>query len=270
MWSEFVTPQTIDSRIWPRMAAVAEDLWSIHAPDIKLPNGYMTSVPDSLMTTKIRFEIHDMYRRLGIISNQLEQLGLRFKSNYPVMLRNLANSDNILALRTFVNVVSPVELYKRPNSRPYTQYSPFTRVVDAARPDPETVRHFRFLVNGYLRNHEASADTLHRIESWLRLWEINNIPLQKTIDHSPILDEIAPLSKYLSQISDIGLKALSYLHSKQRADKEWINNSLKILKNAAKPRGQVAIRVVKPIKKLVLAAGTNSTNFKLSGKSTSK
>ncbi|HKJ30405.1 MAG TPA: beta-N-acetylhexosaminidase, partial [Balneolales bacterium] len=47
MWSEFITPETVDSRIWPSMAAISEDLWSIHAPDIKIPNGFMKSVPDS-------------------------------------------------------------------------------------------------------------------------------------------------------------------------------------------------------------------------------
>jgi hexosaminidase len=28
MWAEFITPENIDSRIWPRVAVVAERLWS--------------------------------------------------------------------------------------------------------------------------------------------------------------------------------------------------------------------------------------------------
>jgi hexosaminidase len=54
MWAEWVTPETIDSRIWPRTAAIAERLWSPRT---------VTDVPD-------------MYRRLAIISLQLEELGL--------------------------------------------------------------------------------------------------------------------------------------------------------------------------------------------------
>ncbi|HEU5402011.1 MAG TPA: family 20 glycosylhydrolase, partial [Terriglobales bacterium] len=45
MWSEQITPETIDSRIWPRLAAVAERLWS----------------PENVR------DVPDMYRRLAHI-----------------------------------------------------------------------------------------------------------------------------------------------------------------------------------------------------------
>src|SRR5215813_5329674 len=70
MWSEWVSPETIDSRIWPRTAAIAERLWS--------PRGVK--------------DVDDMYRRLTVMSVQLEEIGLLHERNYGVMLRRLAGN----------------------------------------------------------------------------------------------------------------------------------------------------------------------------------
>ena len=87
MWGEWVSPETIDSRIWPRTAAIAERLWS----------------PGSVT------DIDDMYRRLAVVSRQLEELGLTYERNYPVILRWLANSEDIGPLRTLASVIEPVK-----------------------------------------------------------------------------------------------------------------------------------------------------------------
>ena len=54
MWSEFVTPEIIDSRIWPRTAAIAERLWS--PQDVR--------------------DVDSMYARLAVVSRHLEFYGL--------------------------------------------------------------------------------------------------------------------------------------------------------------------------------------------------
>src|SRR6266404_4705612 len=73
MWGEWVSPETIDSRIWPRTAAIAERLWS----------------PRDVT------DVDDMYRRLEAVSLQLEELGLTHEKNVDMMLRRLTRTKEI-------------------------------------------------------------------------------------------------------------------------------------------------------------------------------
>ena len=53
MWSELVTPVTVDSRIWPRTAAIAERLWS--SKEIKNVDGYVSTPRYSKLATRSRW-----------------------------------------------------------------------------------------------------------------------------------------------------------------------------------------------------------------------
>src|SRR5271163_2092014 len=68
MWSEFVTPENVGSRIWPRTAAIAERFWS----------------PQE---TK---DVDSMYDRLAIVSQKLNDFGQNYKSEYELMLNRLS------------------------------------------------------------------------------------------------------------------------------------------------------------------------------------
>ena len=121
MWAEWVLPETIDSRIWPRTAAIAERLWS----------------PRNVT------DVDDMYRRLAVISLQLEELGLTHKKNQDMMLRRLVRNDDIGPLRTLVSIIEPVKEYRRNQMRPQNMLSPLTGAVDATTPDSEAASQIR-------------------------------------------------------------------------------------------------------------------------------
>ncbi len=231
MWSELVTPENIDSRIWPRTAAIAERFWS---------SDTVRNVPD-------------MYRRIDIINFELEDYGLTQIKNYDMMLRRMTMDHSIKALKVFTDVVEPVKLYARHRQGVhYTSYSPYTRVVDAARPESRTARYLSILVEEYINGKKSNGS---QIDSLLIMWMNNNNDLVKTISISPILREIKPLSENLAAAAETGVEAMKFLENGETADKAWVETKTALLKSVMKPYGQVQLAIVPALEKLVNAAG---------------
>ncbi|MFN2532518.1 MAG: beta-N-acetylhexosaminidase [Pyrinomonadaceae bacterium] len=232
MWGEWVSPETIDSRIWPRTAAIAERLWS----------------PRNIA------DVEDMYRRLSVVSRELEDLGLTHERNYAVLLRRLAGNENIESLRTLASIVEPVKEYRRYQLRPQTMLSPLTGMVDAARPDSAAARDFGQQVEALLSDRPRFG--LHRLEIEQRLldWQAASRSLGPIIDQSPALQEVRPLQENLFIIADAGLQALSYLSLGQPPPPSWRNAQLAKLDEAAKPHAAVEFVVIESVRKLVSAA----------------
>ena len=233
MWAEWVTPETIDSRIWPRTAAIAERLWSPrHVTDV-----------------------NDMYRRLAVISLQLEELGLTHKKNQDMMLRRLLRSDEIGPLRTLVSIIEPVKEYRRYQQRPQTMLSPLTGVVDATTPDSEAARKFAMMVDAFLA--DAPRYQLYRSElgQMLAEWQTAGAALEPLIDRSPSLKEVKPLANNLTVLGETGTEALTYIKLGLPSTPEWRKASELKMDEAAKPYGALEFVVVSSVRKLILATG---------------
>ncbi|MGI9168078.1 MAG: beta-N-acetylhexosaminidase [Pyrinomonadaceae bacterium] len=232
MWAEWVLPETIDSRIWPRTAAIAERLWS----------------PQNVK------DINDMYRRLAVISLHLEELGLTHKKNQDMMLRRLVRNDDIGPLRTLVSVIEPVKEYRRHQMRPQTMLGPLTGVVDATTPDSEAGRRFSWMVEEFL--NDAPRFQLYRAELGAALadWQTSGASLEPIIDRSPALKEIKPLAKNLSDVGETGLEAVSFLKLGTPPTREWREDNLALLDEAAKPYAALEFAVIPGLRKLVIAA----------------
>jgi hexosaminidase len=232
MWSEWVTPETIDSRIWPRTAAIAERLWSPR------------TVTDA----------DDMYRRLEVISLQLEELGLTHLKNRDMMLRRLVRNEDVHAVRTLVSIVEPVKEYRRYEMRPQVMLSPLTGLIDATPPDSAEGRRFAMMVEAFLS--DAPRFELYRDEILDRLsaWQSGGLVLDPIIDRSPGLDEARPLAKNLSELGAAGREAISYIKSGTAPTTNWRDAKLARLEEAAKPKAGLEFVVIPSLRKLVIAA----------------
>lgn len=233
MWSEYVSPENIDSRIWPRTAAMAERLWS----------------PQDVT------DINSMYQRLENVSRWLDWLGLTHNSSYEPMLRRIAGSDDISALRTFTDVVEPVKDYTREEIAivEATSLSPLNRVIDAARPESATARQFAELVDAVIAG-QADSEAKAEVKELLTRWRDNQTNLQPLEAQSFLVNEISPLSQDLSAIAAVGLQALDYLDRGESAPEAWAAQQFALLEQAQKPKAQLLLMVAPSVKKLVEAS----------------
>jgi hexosaminidase len=232
MWGEHVTPETIDSRIWPRLAAIAERLWS----------------PQTVT------DMDDMYRRLAVVSLRLEELGLTHESNTGRMLRRLAGNDSIDPLRVLADVVEPATFSGRSSGQRTTQTTPMTRLVDAARPDPPSRREYAAMVDHLLsdapRFKAYSADLARDFTEW----RDKGPALETMMAASPILAEAQPRARELSELGTAGLEALNYLSSNTAPRPGWAEERLKLMDEAAQPKALVRFTIVPAMRLLIVAA----------------
>lgn len=232
MWAEFTTPEIIDSRIWPRTAAIAERLWS----------------PQDLR------DVESMYSRMYAVSDKLEAYGLRHQSITPLMLQRMSGESDPKYLAVLASVVQPPRGYERESLKEYDWHSPLNHLVDAVPPESETAREFSSLVKAIVAG-SASPEQWQTAKQWLTEWRDNDAKLQPTLKRSEITSELAPVSQTLAQVSTIGLRALDDLQSHHAADASATQTDLQTLKAAEKPQAVLRNMIVAPVEALVQAAG---------------
>jgi hexosaminidase len=243
MWAEYVSPENIDSRIWPRNAAIAERLWS----------------PQNVT------DVNSMYARMDYTSKWLDAYGLMHNANYVPMLERMTNGTDTAALKNLADVVEPVKGYAREGlaKTEATSLTPLNRVIDAARPESSAARNFNQLVDEFLAGKIKPGMEI-QIRATLNQWKDNEIQLEPAVQNSALMQEVAPLSHDLSALAAAGLLALDYLDRGEKAPEAWKTQQIALAQSAIQPRAQLFLMVANPVRKLIQAsAGEKPTELAL-------
>jgi len=190
MWTEIEDRGNIESRIWPRAGAIAERLWS---------------------PAEVR-NVPDMYRRLFLLSAQLDREGLHNLSNYELQTKKLAGSLPVEPVRALLDVLTPVKGYKLVLSvmlNPAIDRNadlPLNSVADIVLVDSSVKQDFRVALGRYLQSHDAASEALLRAR--LLSWSVNSQQLAPYCALGGELAKVCGHARRLSALADAGLQAL--------------------------------------------------------------
>jgi hexosaminidase len=230
MWTDIVSHENMDNRIWPRTAAIAERLWS----------------PQQVQ------DVDSMYQRLAIVSQKLGYYGLRHRLITEEMLERMSGEPDPEPLRVLAAVVQPPRLYQRQELRPFTDFTPLNRLDDAVPPESDTAREFNDIAER-IASGKATREEWQQAREWLQLWRDNDAKLQPLLKRSFLTHDLALVSRNLSEVAKIGLQALDDLQGNRLVNADTRQRSIEFLKLAAKPQAVLLLMVAPSVELLMQA-----------------
>ncbi len=231
MWAEQLEARTIDSRVWPRTAAIAERFWS----------------PEQVN------DVDDMYRRLHVVSLQLEALGLHHLSQRDASLREIAGTQQIDQLRVFASVLEPASFGERYDQQKTSQLTVLNNFVDAVRPDPPSRYEIERLTRNFLKDPRTDSADKDALLGWFTAMYACVPAVEQQMQQSLLLAKVQTRAQQLPELSTIAKQAIGFLSSGEKASAGWKRSSMAKIDAARKPAGIVRFTFIDPLASLVNA-----------------
>jgi hexosaminidase len=237
MWAEQLQERTIDSRIWPRTAVMAERFWS----------------PQSDR------DVVSMYQRLPRVSIELELAGLKHMTGPAMMRRSISGMINPTALTTLAGVLEPVSFGERYDTQHTDGHTPLDRLVDTVVPDPPSRFAMAQDVDAVLNKSSESTAAEARLTRRFMEWQEIAPTLAAEMQQNPRMSDAAVRATQLGELGKIGLQALlnldpnnsAYAGPKLAASDP--QSQLAVIADAEKPAALVRFTFLDSLKKLVQA-----------------
>ncbi len=229
MWEELASPENLDSRLWPRLAVIAERFWS----------------PQPVT------DVSSMYARLAVTNRWLEWLGLTQRSDLALMRERLAGLEGSGPLALFDSVLEPVKGYSR-HAEKYSTFTPLNRLVDATQPESDAAREFNGEVDRFVGTGRAHPEAI-----LLRLstWEKNAEAVLPILKANSLLNEDVPTAVALLNLCKYGQVIAGGSEAGGNQAATLRTNGPAILQDAETPKADLLIQIAPGIRKLAESGG---------------
>lgn len=201
LWTEMVTEEMLDNRVWPGAEVIAERLWS----------------PASIRDTA------EMYRRLIIVHDGLRIAGLPDDANRRRMAARLAPGES-QPVTVLLNLVAPVRNHAHNHvgtallkGQEPTQQE-FNELADAASPDSLVARRFELDAERFVRGDRSDAAAL---KATLASWRDNHDQFAAVAKGNPGLEAALPISADIAALAAIGLEAVAAIENGHAPSADW-------------------------------------------------
>jgi hexosaminidase len=198
IWSEIVMPHNLDLRLWPRLFAIAERLWS----------------PAELQDTDF------MYQRLIAMQEYADAgIGLQHNQQQRAGFASLvAESADIRPLEIFSQAVEQAQYYTRHHLKfqagNYHQQERLNRFVDFLPAESLALVALNQAISKMPQDNNAVA----QIRATLANWQQNQPALKKLIAQSPELADLQPLAEDLDKLLVLANTILDQCHQPQLSE----------------------------------------------------
>lgn len=231
IWAEFVSAENIGLKLWPRLGAVAERLWS----------------DGSLRDEEF------LYLRLPKLLDDLLHIGIDPRQTRRAMLQravgNRAEAESLMAASEWM---APVERYYRADSGDYTVFTPLNRLVDALWPESLVARQLSRQIQESMAPNRT--EILGEVETSLREAAKQSARLVEACHRSALLADGASVMEEVSAAAKLGAEAAHYLRMKRQPPEGWKQAARRDLGLWQSRRGEIRNLLVDPVKSLVNAA----------------
>lgn len=217
MWSEYVVTETLASRIWPRLAAIAERFWS----------------PGSVV------DIADMYRRLDITSRRLGEVGLHHEEHVAAAVRRIAG-DSTALFESLLDYIRPQDF----GGSGRTQLVPHTRLIDAAVPDPRATWNIAERAHRAAAGDTAATAAMRNDFARMAAFQSRLAAMQNEL---PAAADAAAVADALGQLGRIGDQALDFIARRETPGSAWQTSTDSTLAEIRRRNGRDGFGGLRPV-----------------------